>query len=108
MHSLKKLTTKYPDITIDVLKEFYGRSAVKMMEKNHQHNVDSLASSVNFTRFNGIGLRTFYNDTSPDYIMVYCKIALFDCRAFWKKVIEDFAYVKLILMFSGLPWMEFA
>ena len=108
MHSLEKLTTKYPNITIDVLKEFYGRSAVKMMERNHRHNVTALASTVNFTRFNGIGMRTFYKDTSPNYMMIYCKIALFDCSTFWKTVIKNFTHIEFIIMRRYSLRMAFA
>lgn len=138
MHSLEKLRIQYPNVTIDVLREFYGRSAVKFMESNHLHNVrngnssvsvdyyyrtepepklptvltsvhlfrhsiqsingiiikvkDKLAASnmgtFDFSKFNDIDIRTFYNDTSPDYIIVYCKIELYDCRFYWKKVFD--------------------
>ena len=48
LHSLEKLRTKYPDITIDVLEEFYGRSAVQLMESKHQHYIGGNIS-VSFT-----------------------------------------------------------
>jgi len=99
MHSKAKLLEKYPDMTIDMLKRFYGKpgSIMESEEKRELWNNMAFVNSVapknsSNSELHGIhswldnlDLREFFDTTYSVYTIFYCRFGSIDCRGYWRK-----------------------
>lgn len=89
-HSAWKLAQRYPAISIDQIKKFYGYASSRLeMDLWSKLVITKLTKklAIKWPGTDSVNMTEFFQNTSPGYFIYHCQFGHIDCRRMWRKVV---------------------